>query len=109
MVDPSARLRAGSRGGCLYPIILGLAVDPGHHGFGIAISGGGAFGEDFIDAPEVFRGQLDIQRANIFFQIRAALGAGDGHDIFALGQDPSQSELRGSAGFFFGDFFDALY
>jgi hypothetical protein len=38
--------------------------------------------------------------------MRSPGGAGDGHDILALGQHPSQSQLRRFATFFRGDLFD---
>jgi hypothetical protein len=38
------------------PSIYALSVHDAHHVFGIAESGGGAGGEDFIDAPQVFFG-----------------------------------------------------
>src|SRR5258708_13452324 len=85
------------------------AVDGGHHCFGIACAGGSAVGGDFVDAAQVLRCQFYFQGADVFFQIFAALGAGNGDDVLALREEPGQSQLAWGALFFFGDFFHALY
>ena len=64
------------------------AVDEAHRGFGVALAGGHTFGGDFRDAAQVVSGQQDVPRADIFFEILAALGARDGDDVVALREQP---------------------
>ena len=45
---------------------------------------------DFVDTPEVSWRELYLQRADIFFEIAAALGAGDGDDVVTLREKPRQ-------------------
>jgi len=52
---------------------------------------------------------VDVESTDIFFEIFAALGAGDGDDGVSLSEDPGEGELGGGAVFFFGDLFDAMH
>ncbi len=58
-----------------------------------------------MDAVEGFGGELDGGCAEVFFEVVEALGAGDGDDIVALGEDPGEGELGGGAAEFGGDGF----
>jgi len=64
-----------------------------HHVLGITRSGGDADRGDFGDLFQVVIGQFHFCRCNIFLEIFPLLGAGDGNDVFALGQHPGQCEL----------------
>jgi predicted thioesterase len=71
-----------------------LGVHQSHHVFGVARAGGCSEGEDFVNTAQIVGVKLDIQRANVLFQIFAALGARDGHDVATLRHDPCQRQLR---------------
>jgi len=67
---------------------------------GIAGSGSDPGGEDFVHAPQILCRELDFQRRDIFFQVLAALGAGDGDNIVSLCDNPGESELSAVQFFF---------
>ena len=71
-----------------------LRIDEVHHVFGVALAGSCSEGEDFVQAAQFVGAQFHVQRADIFLEIFAALGAGDGHDVVALRQHPGQRQLR---------------
>src|SRR5204862_3579835 len=49
---------------------------------------------DAIDAREILRRELHVERAQILFEILAALRARDGNDVAALRKHPCQCQLR---------------
>jgi hypothetical protein len=77
--------------------------------FGIAIACGRAGGEDFVEPTQIVRAKLYIERGNIFLEILAALGTGDGDDVVVLRQHPRQRKLRRLASFFVRDLLDSVY
>src|SRR5258705_3360892 len=50
---------------------------------------------------------MDVQSAEIFFEVFHAFGARDGHNIFALREHPGEGELRSGASFLTSHLFDA--
>ena len=48
-----------------------------------------------VDLPQVVRRELDVRRAEIFFETVQLRGAGDRYDPRPLRQHPSERELRG--------------
>jgi len=87
--------------------LQGSAVNQVHHGFGIAQASRRAFRGDFFNAAQIFRSQLHIQSAGVFFQILATLRARNRNDVLALSQQPSERQLPRSAFLFVGDDFHA--
>src|SRR5262245_29299969 len=73
------------------------AVDGAHGGFGVAGAGGGAFGEGGVELGKFLRGQFDLDSGGVFLEVLDALGAGDGDDVVAPGEDPGEGELGGFA------------
>jgi hypothetical protein len=82
------------------------AIHQVHHVFGVALAGGGAVGRYFVDAPQIVGGEFHVQGGDVFFQIIAAFGTGDGDDVVAFGKQPGQGELTRSAVLFFGQLFN---
>src|SRR5512146_2369487 len=67
------------------------AVDRAH--VAVAVAGGAALRERRVDARQFGRAERDGNRCSILLQVLAALGAGDGHDIPALVQEPGERDL----------------
>src|ERR1700719_219778 len=82
-----------------------LAVYCVHHVLGITQSRGSAGGKHFVNPAKIIRGKFHIECADVFFEVRAPLGAGNGHDVFSLSQYPGKSKLRGLATFLFRNLF----
>ena len=59
--------------------------------FGITRPGGGVEGKRPRQRLDLFLRQLDVGRRAVLHEIGAALGAGDGHDVRALREQPSGS------------------
>src|SRR5215813_4793318 len=68
------------------------AVDRAH--VRVARPGGDPLGEDLLDALEVRASEADVEGARVLLQVAPPLGAGDGHDVVALGEHPGEGELR---------------
>src|SRR2546425_1269931 len=68
--------------------------------------GGGNGGRDPLDVARV---EPHVQRAEVFVDAALPLGARDGHDVPALGQEPRQHELRGRAPLVLGDLLDTVH
>ncbi len=62
---------------------------------------------DFLDVREIGACKIDIECADIFLQIFAALRPGNWNNIFALSEYPGERELRRRAFFFARDVPDA--
>jgi len=62
---------------------------------------------DFLDVREIGACKIDIECADIFLQIFAALRPGNWNNIFALSEYPGERELRRRAFFFARDLPDA--
>jgi hypothetical protein len=86
-----------------------LSVHDFHHVLGIAIARGCAGGEDFVEPTQVVRAKLYVESGNIFLQILAPLGTGDGDDVVVLRQHPRQRKLRRLAAFLLRDLLDFVY
>ena len=82
-----------------------LEVDGLHASFVVAVAGGGSCGEGLVNALEGFRRELEVDGAEVVFEVLEALGAGDGDDVVALGEDPCEGELGRGAAEFGGDGF----
>src|SRR4028119_2455442 len=80
-----------------------LAAHRPHHLLGVALAGGGAPGHGLLDAPQVLPGELDAGGARVLLQVLAALGAGDGDYVLALGEQPRERELPRRHALAFGD------
>src|SRR5687767_10346991 len=103
-LSPALSSAYGGEGGA-------LTVDHPHRAFRIASAGGDSHGGDFVDAAEVVAAQFHVGGAGVFFEIRAALGPGDRHDVLASGHHPRERQLRGRAAFRtrnFADVFDEV-
>src|SRR5439155_26458349 len=68
--------------------------------FRITRTGGDIFRCYLVDPFEIIRIQEHIERVHIFAQIFSPLRSWNWDDVFALRQDPGESELRWSATFF---------
>src|ERR1051325_11273249 len=89
-------------------INLGLDVDAFHAAGGVAGASGGADRDHLGDRLRFVRGQSDVERAEIFLQPLDALRAGDWDDVWALRQQPGETELRDGAALIGGDRLDAF-
>src|SRR5439155_5906868 len=54
---------------------------------------------DFLDAREIGAAKIHIERTDVFLQIFTAFCSRNRNNIFALGQNPSERELRPRAFF----------
>src|SRR6185295_8033721 len=68
----------------------------------------GAGRHGLVDPLEVARAQRDRERAQVFFEIAAALGPGDRQDVVALRQEPRQRELTGLHALLLRDLLDPM-
>src|SRR5450830_1053276 len=75
----------------------------------VAIARGHAAGLGLVDARQVLLAELDLHGRHVLLQVRATLGARDGHDVVALVQHPSQSKLSGRHALLGGERLEALH
>src|SRR4029450_14118477 len=61
----------------------------------VGLEGAGAGRRQAAEALEVLGGEGEIEGGHVLLQVRAPLGAGDGHDVVALGRQPRQGHLAG--------------
>jgi hypothetical protein len=52
-------------------------------------------GRNGVEVGEVDHGQLDVRGARVVGEVLRGLGAGDGDDVRALGDEPGEGDLRG--------------
>src|SRR5450759_609056 len=75
----------------------------------VAIARGHAAGRGLVDARQVLLAELDLHGRHVLLQVRAMLGARDGHDVVALVQHPGQSKLSGRHALLGGERLEALH
>ncbi|MDV7389883.1 hypothetical protein RZS08_00965, partial [Arthrospira platensis SPKY1] len=74
-----------------------LSVHLGLRARGVALADHCLRVDELASAGEHLSRQPQRQCAQVFAQVVQARGAGNGNDVFALGQHPGQSQLRGRA------------
>ena len=74
----------------------------------VPFAGGNSVREFLIDLSEIFGGECNADRADIFVEILSAPGTGDWHDVVPLRENPRKGELRRRAFLLGGNFFDSL-
>ena len=75
-----------------WPASVLLQIYARHTGFVVALARG--LRKLRIDARQVVRCQLDVDRAGVLLEVRAALGAGDRDQVVAACEHPRDRELR---------------
>ena len=60
---------------------------------GVALTTSSALRGDLFQTAQIVGGKVYAEGCDVFFQILAALRAGNGNDIVALRQQPGKSEL----------------
>ncbi len=88
--------------------VRGLAVDALHVGFGVAVASYGVGGDGSFEFRDLFGGEMDVAGGGVFFEVLAALGAGNGNEVNAFAEDPGEGELAGLDTFAIGDGADAI-
>src|SRR6266853_301875 len=86
-----------------------LSVQGRHCHLRIAETSSDAFGSYLVNARQIVGSELNVDRAKVFFQVFAALGAGDGNNVLTLGQHPGQRKLRRRAVLLARDLFDLCH
>src|SRR5712691_5328218 len=78
-------------------------------GFGrVAVAGGDSRWQLRVNARYIFGGEGNEDSFCVLVEVFAALGADDGDNVLALGEQPREGKLRLSALLFRGNFFDSL-
>ena len=84
------------------------ALDQGHHFGGVALTDDGNLVETSGDIVEIVGSQVDMARSHVLFEVGHTLGAGNGNDVFALSQDPGESQQRRSDATSVGQFLNGV-
>jgi hypothetical protein len=66
-------------------------IDGGHVGLVVALTRGRG---QIVEALDLLRAELDAVGCRVFLDAGDSLGAGDGGDVVALGEQPGQRDLR---------------
>ena len=84
------------------------AIDERHHWLGIAFALGDAGRKQLVDLRQFVGAEAHVESTQVVLEITDTLCAGNGNDVFALGQHPGKGQLRRRATLPFRQILDVL-